>query len=79
MRFLSGDVSLCLRSQSRTHRNRRITFLPSELTQTKLAMDPFRGFTFDFLQHVTQAVGGAKANEEVDMIGYTAYGVRKAA
>ena len=57
----------------RTHRERRIPFLPGERLKTHLLMNPFRGDMLDLPHDIGGSMHGVQTHQEVDVVLDTTY------
>ena len=75
---LSGDVFFEGVAARRANGEGSVAFLPCEGGVTDVVMDPTGGDGLDIAYGVCEARGGAQADEEVDVIGDAADGLRDA-
>lgn len=74
---LASNVALYCGTSRGTYRESCITFLPSEIAIADYIMNPNRRGLFEFPQHVRQAMCCFKTNEQMNVIGDSAYALNE--
>ncbi len=76
---MSGDVVAHGGALRGSYGEAAVAFLPFKGAVADFIVDPAGGDAFDFAHHIGDAMGGAEADEEVDVISHAADGFGDAA